>query len=840
MEAIDRGWWTQSRGLLGLQKALVSAVRQPSWFCPVQAFRQKGRTCGSHPRLAVTPRRAWTWVLLAGIALFTLVTRFAMVHVKPLHHDESLFAYYSYFLYRGWGYEYQPILHGPILEHVTALVFLLFGDNKLTMRLPAIVGGMMLLPVAWYWRRHLGRTGVIAAWALIALSPSITYYSRFLRNDVPYMMVTVWCALCVLRALQTNRAVYYLWGVLSATIMFSMMESSIFFFAACIGFLGVTTLADWTAGAWKRLDNPPAPAASDVPPDTAATDECPPPLPPAPPSVFRLDRGEIVACCTVAAILALAAAWLFHRVFYSTLHVYKPVVAVLRAVGADIAPRTANCLILAGAWIALCALCAVVRINWRMPLGQAGTLHRFLHSCWRQRYVLAGAFMLSTAIYTTLFTTYFTHVYSKDFGGNTVLMTPLQIYKNTWDYWWDQHQLHRIKGPFHYYLPILLMYELPLLAVCVRGFWNSLKRRRDGRNGYGHIAAFAAVQAAAVAYYLLVTWMLGPPDWKWMDKTLHLTSPVHLFLVLLYVQVLVHGCGLIFVRGRKVESFLIFWSVTSLFAYSYAGEKVPWLTVHTTGPLCLLAGLYLGRWWRRRSRTGWRHTAAWTLIAVAVVWQVRNTLLLNFHHPHSPAERLVYNHTSPDIEVALADIEKIAHETNYGRQLPMLVKGEMEWPLFWYLRGWTNTAAPLDETAETTSRPVVLVNWDRSDARNLVENYHIRRLKVREWWEPPMLDLGAMFDIYRALTPLESRTVDAGSGQRMTVNGIKYSAALAEWAKLWRYLAYRDIWLDPDDRLFSNSANEFALCVRKDLQEAYLQQGWLRLLPMRKDIPVYP
>ena len=43
-----------------------------------------------------------------------------------------------------------------------------------------------------------------------------------------------------------------------------------------------------------------------------------------------------------------------------------------------------------------------------------------------------------------------------------------------------------------------------------------------------------------------------------------------------------------------VLALLLFWSVTSLVAYSIAGEKMPWLTVHIALPMLLAAGWGLG------------------------------------------------------------------------------------------------------------------------------------------------------------------------------------------------------------------------------------------------------
>ncbi|NOH03552.1 MAG: hypothetical protein HND47_17120 [Chloroflexi bacterium] len=44
----------------------------------------------------------------------------------------------------------------------------------------------------------------------------------------------------------------------------------------------------------------------------------------------------------------------------------------------------------------------------------------------------------------------------------------------------------------------------------------------------------------------------------------------------------------------NVFSLLVWWSVSSFFAFSFAGERMPWLTVHITLPLILITGWALG------------------------------------------------------------------------------------------------------------------------------------------------------------------------------------------------------------------------------------------------------
>ncbi|MGC8741407.1 MAG: flippase activity-associated protein Agl23 [Candidatus Sumerlaeaceae bacterium] len=757
--------------------------------------------------------QAWR-LLIASIALlFAHVARFYDLAAKPLHHDESLFAYYSYFLACGYGYQYQPILHGPILEHVTALVFLIFGDSDFTMRLPAAVGSLGLFAALLGWRHYLGKTGTLVALVLLALSPSITYYSRFLRNDAPYLAATFWCAYAVLRAFETGERRYFWHAGMAATVMFCMMESSIFFFAACLGFFAIAVATDLLRGAVvspRCHRDFPGRAVFFTPRTTEGTRDS-----------LASEILTVLVSSGLGLLAALGLSYLYVRVLSDSLPMpgwhrendlwfpplWKRVVEVL--------PLTI---------VVTVPLSVLAGLNWHSPRGERGILYYVLHVCWHRRWTLVAIAAVALSVYTTLFTTYFTHTSGPDFFGKHVRWTPLQIYKNTWDYWWDQHQQHRIKGPFHYHLPILLLYEWPAVLLAFGGAALSLCKRRT----WLHLAVFILPQAALLVYALcggFASW-----DWQAIDRRWHVTHPFHLALALFYVQVLVYLCAVLVARRANTEAFLIFWTITSLFAYSYAGEKVPWLSIHIAGPAILLASYYLGHLLdaHRFRRIAFLISA---LAVVAFVWQLRSIAFACWIHPTSPAERIIYNHTSPDVVQAVRTIEKLAHNSQLGKAMPMYVKGEMEWPLYWYLRRYTNWGPQVQEDLSETSRPIVLINWENvEDYPFLVPEYEMMRLKVREWWEPPLLDFAALCDVWRGLTPRESR------GD--TENGRRFRASLAEWRKLWRYLAYREIWLDPAMPTYSNGANEFALCVSRKFLEQIRNYSWLSVQPMRRDVPV--
>ncbi len=68
-----------------------------------------------------------------------------------------------------------------------------------------------------------------------------------------------------------------------------------------------------------------------------------------------------------------------------------------------------------------------------------------------------------------------------------------------------------------------------------------------------------------------------------------------------------------------ILTFLIFWVFSALAAYSYAGERMPWLTVHIAWPMILLAGYAFGLWIEKID---------WSLLLSKWGWLVITMLIL--------------------------------------------------------------------------------------------------------------------------------------------------------------------------------------------------------------------
>ncbi len=73
----------------------------------------------------------------AYLALFVsaVLTRFWELGTRALHHDESLHAWFSYQYAIGKGYQHDPLMHGPFLFHLNALIYALFGATDASVAL---------------------------------------------------------------------------------------------------------------------------------------------------------------------------------------------------------------------------------------------------------------------------------------------------------------------------------------------------------------------------------------------------------------------------------------------------------------------------------------------------------------------------------------------------------------------------------------------------------------------------------------------------------------------------------------------------------------------------------
>ncbi|MBA3826762.1 MAG: TIGR03663 family protein, partial [Ktedonobacterales bacterium] len=188
-----------------------------------------------------------------GIFMVAAVLRFWGLADKPLHHDESLHAYYSWqFLINPSGYQYNPLLHGPFQFHIIPFFYVmgsLFhlannGINDFMARMLPALMGLAMVPMPYFLRHQLGRWGAIAASLVLAVSPSFVYYSRFVRDDIYVTCFTLLIVVAAIQYSQTQRVGWLLTGAAALVLSFTAMENTFFTIAVFGSFFIALVLWD--------------------------------------------------------------------------------------------------------------------------------------------------------------------------------------------------------------------------------------------------------------------------------------------------------------------------------------------------------------------------------------------------------------------------------------------------------------------------------------------------------------------------------------------------------------------------------------------------------------------
>lgn len=168
-------------------------------------------------------------LLYIGIAVLSVLLHMYDLGNRALHHDETLHAAYSWRIYQGGGYIHDPLLHGPFLYYFGALIYWLFGDNDFTARFGYALFGTVLVLLPWFVRRELGRVGALAASVYLLISPVFLYVGRFARHDIYSMVFEMLVFVAVVRYATSRKAVWLFTGVAAFAFMYVNQETSYLF-----------------------------------------------------------------------------------------------------------------------------------------------------------------------------------------------------------------------------------------------------------------------------------------------------------------------------------------------------------------------------------------------------------------------------------------------------------------------------------------------------------------------------------------------------------------------------------------------------------------------------------
>ncbi len=186
-------------------------------------------------------RAAFFGLFAAALAL-GLAFRLIGLDARPMHHDEANQAVKFGALLEEGRYHYDPTdHHGPTLYYLTLPAAWLTGRATLaslderTLRLvPAAFGAgliLLFLPL----ERRLGRAAIAAAALLAAVSPALTYFSRFYIQESLFVFFTVGFLVALGRYAEHPAAGRAALAGLLAGLAYATKETSIIVVAAGAG-----------------------------------------------------------------------------------------------------------------------------------------------------------------------------------------------------------------------------------------------------------------------------------------------------------------------------------------------------------------------------------------------------------------------------------------------------------------------------------------------------------------------------------------------------------------------------------------------------------------------------
>jgi uncharacterized protein (TIGR03663 family) len=696
----------------------------------------------------------WETAVYVAFFIIALITRFYDLGTRVMSHDESLHTLYSWNLYAGKGYQHDPLMHGPFLFHINALIYFLFGDNDFTARISTAFFGAVLVILPYWFRPWLGRIGALAASFLILVSPGLLYYSRYIRHDI---FISVWTVLMFLAFFQYMRTRAGRWLFIGAAAVAFMLSTKEV--AYIHGFIGVTfILLMWLWESGSQL-------------------------------IRRWITyglvGLIIALVVAVAYLAIQADAL-------------TVVPAEGEAGGGFNP-----------WQYIDVMLMIVQLLIGAAIIQRGvdrnrkpvtTALKSLTGRWPD---IIKAAVLAAIIFTLLYTTFFSNIAGLA-SGTVGAVT----------YWLSQQEVQRGGQPWYYYLFLVPLYEfLPFFIGIVGGFVYLVRKKGIPAHADAELSADQPATASSqpsdggtfgafAIYWTLVAFAI----YSWAGEkmpwlTVHMTLPL-IFLAAHVIQTVLgkfnwsaawKNGGLI-LGGALL--LLIPALITVFTAQPFRSQSLQSIneTLQFIAGLAIL--LVLGAViWRYAQRLGralaWR-TAFVTLLLVFVLLTIRFAWLLSYVNYDYVSEMLVYAHASPDVKVALDQIDEISRRTVGDKMIKVAYDNDSTWPLEWYMREYPNRAYYGENpTREALDAPIVIVgSANESKVKPFLGDQYTRTRYRLVWW--PIEDYKGqtpkkLWENYVVGPPPENPVADTAEAQ-----ATRQQVVRDNWRKLLRIIFYRD------------------------------------------------
>lgn len=324
----------------------------------------------------------------------------------------------------------------------------------------------------------------------------------------------------------------------------------------------------------------------------------------------------------------------------------------------------------------------------------------FLIAIWQGKYTLPPQWkkdlciclLLIVAICCVLYTGFGGHpstIVGENFGvtdkGIHFELTTTGWYQAI-DHWTAMHNQQRLGGPWFYYLPLDLLYELPIFILAM----------------IGTIQILLSGSGVSLFCRRLKNWVFF--------RRFHISAGD---LAIVSAQQLIAGKE----DNPKTDLFFrfcVYWMLFTMAFYAYVGEKVPWLIIPQLLPMCFIAVYKLN----------------WQKIVLALVGCIF-LIVMTWHVAFIPTdinEPIVQVQNSEDMH----DVMQIMNNSN-----KIVIASKDYWPLPWYFRGDRWNKISLYNTPDvdviTEAHPDLVICHDTESLVSL-EGYNKKTYKLAYWF----------------------------------------------------------------------------------------------------------
>lgn len=724
------------------------------------------------PRVSMRERlRGITTEQWAFVILFALgaVLRLWGLADKPLHHDESLHAYFSLqFMLNPSSYQYDPLLHGPFQFHVIPLFFALGkllglsdnGVNDFTVRLLPAIMGMAMVAMPYWLRNHLGRWGALAMAFLLAVSPTFVYQSRYVRDDIYVTCCTLLLVVAALQYAHTRKLGWLVTGTIALLISYASMENTYFIIAAFGSFLAGLVLWDLGPALGKRVSGM-----------FAQRDQ---PL-----------AGRVLLLVPFVIVLGIAALFGLHWLGQLsntindlaakyppgstnplnpelTVKKYETIAVLLLLIVSILISGAVVFALLFQAWNESDEYRA-----WPIPGRRRSdprtqpVLDTLLSTHWIRWFV---GFVVAWLVFAAMFWTIPADTLSLTQWGQGFQTGMGRGLLHGLYYWLEQQHVARGAQPWYYYFILIPLYEQLALVFGLAGVVRALLQPNRFR--------------IFLVYWLGVNVLL----YSWAGEKMPWLV-IHIMLPLIALA----GVSLDWIFHTLVRGAHAWWTPTKALSVLILGALIVGTASITSGTamffaiaLSILAILAIGaaciveQWSRQRAAAlAAQHDLAhlapaprWTigmqqsiaagslglavLLLIPMLWNMQR---LNFFEPSvAPNEMMVYVQTTTDVQLTMDKIDNLDRLLHQGKHtLRIGVTQDAVWPFAWYLRNypliidsktnqWTGGAQFNYDPANSTLAPPEVILGDPGVASQSIETkfpaqFVSHQYRLRWWWD---------------------------------------------------------------------------------------------------------